>query len=86
MDDNLTLLTRINAKEILAAFKIDRLGRFQPLAEWLASFPARRLSHQILRFDDLVGQHGLPGATYWTNSPAALTLKVSSMYRDAGRC
>jgi hypothetical protein len=62
MDDNLTLLTQINAKEILAAFKIDRLGRFQPLAEWLASFPARRLSRQILRFDDLVGQHGLAAA------------------------
>ena len=62
MDDNLTLLTRANAKEILAAFKLDRLGRFQPLAEWLASFPARRLSRQILRFDDLVGQHGLAAA------------------------
>ena len=62
MDDNLTLLTRANAKEILAAFKFDRMGRFQPLAEWLASFPARRLSRQILRFDDLVGQHGLAAA------------------------
>src|SRR5262245_43552648 len=62
MDDNLTLLTRTNAREILAAFKFDRLGRFQPLAEWLASFPARRLSRQILRFDDLVGQHGLAAA------------------------
>lgn len=59
MDDNLTLLSRANAKEILAAFKLDRLGRFQPLAEWLASFPACRLSRQILRCDDLVGQHGL---------------------------
>src|SRR4029453_12469698 len=62
MDDNLTLLTRVNAKEILAAFKFDRLGRSQPLAECLVSFPARRLSHQILRFDDLVGRHGLAAA------------------------
>ena len=62
MDDTLTLLTRANAQEILAAFKLDRLGRFQPLAEWLASFPARRLSRQILRFDDLVGQQGLAAA------------------------
>jgi len=42
MVDNLTLLTRANAREILAAFKLDRLGRFQPLVDWLASFPARR--------------------------------------------
>jgi hypothetical protein len=62
MDDNLTLLTRTNAREILAAFKLDRLGRFQPLADSLASFPARRLSRQILRFDNLVGQHGLAAA------------------------
>jgi Acyltransferase len=62
MDDVLTLLTRANAREILAAFKLDRLGRFQPLADWLASFPARRFSHHLLRFDDLVGQHGLAAA------------------------
>jgi hypothetical protein len=62
MDDNLALLTRANAREILAAFKIDRLGRLQPAAEWLASFPARRLSRQILRFDDIVGRDGLAAA------------------------
>lgn len=62
MVDNLTLLTRANAREILAAFKLDRLGRFQPLADCLASFAVRRLSRQILRFDDLVGRHGLAAA------------------------
>jgi hypothetical protein len=62
MVDDLTLLTRANAREILAAFKLDRLGRLQPLADCLASFPARRLSRQILRFDDLVGRHGLAAA------------------------
>jgi hypothetical protein len=62
MDDILTLLTRANAREVLAAFKLDRLGCFQPLADWLASFPARRLSRQILRFDDLAGRHGLAAA------------------------
>ena len=62
MDDVLTLLTRANAREMLAAFKLDRLGRFQPLADWLASFPARRFSRQILQFDDLVGRQGLAAA------------------------
>jgi hypothetical protein len=62
MVDKLTSLTRANARELLAAFKLDRLGPFQPLADWLASFPARRLSCQLLRFDDLVGQHGLAAA------------------------
>jgi hypothetical protein len=62
MDDNLTMLTRANAREMLAAFKLDRLGYLQPLADWLASFPARRLSRKIMRCDDLVGQHGLAAA------------------------
>jgi hypothetical protein len=62
MGDILTLLTRANAREILAAFKLDRLGCLQPLADWLASFPARRLSRQILRFDELAGQQGLAAA------------------------
>jgi hypothetical protein len=62
MDDNLALLTRANAREILAAFKLDGLGRVRPAAEWLVSFPARRLSRQILRFDAIVGRHGLAAA------------------------
>jgi Acyltransferase len=62
MDDILTLLTRANAREILTAFKLDHLGRLQPVADWLASFPARQLSRKILRFDDLVGRHGLAAA------------------------
>jgi 1-acyl-sn-glycerol-3-phosphate acyltransferase len=59
MEDNFTLLTRANARDILAAFKLDRLGPFNAIAESLASIPARRLSRHILRFDDLVGQNGL---------------------------
>jgi hypothetical protein len=65
MGDILTLLTQANAREILAAFKLDRLGCLQPLADWLVSLPARRLSRQILRFDELAGQQGLAaGARY----------------------
>jgi hypothetical protein len=68
MVDNLTALSRANARELLAAFKLDRLGPLQPVAEWLARFPARRLSRKILRFDDLVGQYGLAtGGRYFLN-------------------
>src|SRR5262245_40274290 len=62
MVDKLTLLTRANAREILAAFKLDRLGLFQPLVDYLASFPARRFSRQILRFDELLAKNGLAAA------------------------
>ena len=62
MDTSLTMLTRANVREVLAAFKLDRLGRLQPFADWLASFPARRLSRQILQFDDIVRLRGLAAA------------------------
>src|SRR5262245_21996102 len=65
MDDVLTLLTRANAREILAAFKLDRLGCFQPLADWVASFPARRFSRHLMRLDDLVGRHGLAAGGHY---------------------
>ncbi|MFT3816156.1 MAG: 1-acyl-sn-glycerol-3-phosphate acyltransferase [Rubrivivax sp.] len=59
MDDALSLLTKANTREILAAFKLHRLGRFQSAVEWLARIPARRLSRKMLHFDDLVGRCGL---------------------------
>jgi len=62
MDDALSLLTRVNAREMLAAFKLDRLGCLRPLAEFLARFPARRLSRHILLFDHIAAQHGLAAA------------------------
>ena len=42
MDDTLTLLTQANAREILAAFKLDRMRRFQALADWLGHWGRSR--------------------------------------------
>lgn len=60
--DALTLLTRANAREMLSAFKLERLKYVRPVAELLARFPARRLSRCLLRFDDIAGHHGLAAA------------------------
>ena len=62
MDSALTLLTRTNAREMLAAFKLDRSRYLRPLVEFFARFPARRLSRQILWFDHIAGQDGLAAA------------------------
>lgn len=62
MEDALTKLTRANAREMLVAFKLERLKYMRPLAEMLASVPARRLSRFLLRFDDCAGRHGLAAA------------------------
>jgi len=62
MDDARTLLTRANARELLTAFKLDRMECLRPLVEFLARFPARRLSRHILWFDHIAGQHGLAAA------------------------
>ena len=53
MDDSLTLLTRANAREILAAFKLDRLGRFQPaggMAGELSRAPAVSSDPAVRRY------------------------------------
>jgi hypothetical protein len=85
MIDNLTLLTRANAREMMAAFKLDRLGSFQPPANWLASFPARRLSRQILRFDDLLGQHGLATAGRYMLEEFTSSLRIEGQ-QHVPRC
>ena len=88
MDDRLTLLTRANAREILAAFKLDRLGRISP---WQIGWRGFLRDDFLVKFCDSTSSWAstgsrLPGATYWRNSPAAFALKVGSMSRDVARC
>jgi 1-acyl-sn-glycerol-3-phosphate acyltransferase len=85
MDDRLSQLSRANAREILAAFKLDRLGPFQPVAEWVAGFPARRLSRQILRFDEIVGKHGLAAGGRYLLDEFTGSVRIEGQ-RHVSRC
>jgi 1-acyl-sn-glycerol-3-phosphate acyltransferase len=58
-ETQLDTLTRLNANDLVTAFRLDRLERIRPLVDALARIPARRFSRQILEFDQVVGQHGL---------------------------
>jgi 1-acyl-sn-glycerol-3-phosphate acyltransferase len=52
-------LTRLNAADLVHAFKLDSLPFSNRLASWAARYPARRFSRQIVQFDTLVGEAGL---------------------------
>jgi 1-acyl-sn-glycerol-3-phosphate acyltransferase len=55
----LDALTALNARDLVTAFKLDRLHVVRGLIDALTRIPARRFSRQILAFDQLVAEHGL---------------------------
>jgi Acyltransferase len=61
-DQQLDDLTRLNANDLVTAFKLDRIGPLRGLIDTLAQVPARRFSRQIAEFDRLVGDQGLAAA------------------------
>jgi 1-acyl-sn-glycerol-3-phosphate acyltransferase len=68
MDRQLDDLTRLNANDLVTAFKLDRLGALRGVADALARVPARRFARQIAAFDQLVGEQGLAaGGRYILN-------------------
>lgn len=58
----LQLLTRYNAGDLIAAFKLDRLRHARGVLELLCRVPARRFSRQLIGFDRIVAEQGLPAA------------------------
>lgn len=60
--EQLRLLTLNNAKDLIAAFKLDRLRWAHGALELLCWVPARRFSRQLVAFDQIVGERGLPAA------------------------
>jgi 1-acyl-sn-glycerol-3-phosphate acyltransferase len=67
-DRQLDELTRLNANDLVTAFKLDRTGPLRGIVDTLAQVPARRFSRQIAEFDRLVGAQGLAaGGRYILN-------------------
>jgi 1-acyl-sn-glycerol-3-phosphate acyltransferase len=58
--EQLHLLTLNNTKDLIAAFQLDRLRWARGLLELLCWVPARRFARQLIAFDRLVGEQGLP--------------------------
>jgi len=55
----LDALTELNARDLVTAFKLDRLSHIRGLIDLLARIPARRFSRQVLAFDQQVADYGL---------------------------
>jgi 1-acyl-sn-glycerol-3-phosphate acyltransferase len=61
-EDQLEALTRLNAEDLVTAFKLDRLRPARGLIDGLARLPARRFSRQVARCDQIVATQGLAAA------------------------
>lgn len=61
----LEILTQINTDDMLGAFGLKDLRRGRSLVAWLCHRPALRFAEQILHYDRLVGQQGLPAGGSW---------------------
>jgi 1-acyl-sn-glycerol-3-phosphate acyltransferase len=53
-------LREFNLREVLAAYRLDRLGPITPVARRLLTDPANRFADDILAFDDAMGRGGVP--------------------------
>lgn len=58
-ESDLEVLTRLNAQDLVTAFKLDQLRWLHPFATALARIPARRFSRQLQQVDQLIGEQGL---------------------------
>jgi hypothetical protein len=76
-EEQLRLLTLNNSKDLIAAFKLDRIRWLRGLLELLCWVPARRFSRQIAEFDRLVGASGLPAGGRYILERFARTFEVA---------
>lgn len=65
LEDQLTMLTRINTDDLLHAFGFSATKREQRLVRALAYLPARRFARQVAAYDARVGTDGLQTASSW---------------------
>ncbi len=58
-ETQLEMLTRLNAQDLITAFRLDQVPLVHPLMQGLARIPARRFSRQLQQVDQLIGEQGL---------------------------
>ncbi len=63
--NQLDALTRINLGDVYEALGVAHWRRGRALLDALFWLPARRFARQVIHFDNLVGERGLPAAAEW---------------------
>jgi hypothetical protein len=58
-ENRLELLTQVCVDDIISAFGLGSVSHGRTILESLSRIPARRLAHQILTYDTIVGESGL---------------------------
>ncbi|MBV9790133.1 MAG: hypothetical protein JOZ51_18235, partial [Chloroflexi bacterium] len=63
--EQLAMLSRVNTDDLLGGIGLGDVRRGRRLLERLFAFPARRFARQVIAYDDLVGDAGLPAGGAW---------------------
>ena len=64
-ESRLELITQVCVDDIISAFGLGSVSHGRAILESLARIPARRLAHQILTYDTIVGESGLRTGGAW---------------------
>jgi hypothetical protein len=64
-EGHLERLTQLCVDDFISAFGLGRTSHWRAVMESIARIPARRLAHQILTYDTIVGESGLGTAGAW---------------------
>lgn len=72
----LSALARLNAEELVKAFKLDQFTSLQRIATCAVSRPAKRLAAQMMEFDRISGEQGLAAAGNFVLNQFARSVKI----------
>ena len=64
-DDHLERLTQLCVDDLISAFGLGEVSHGRAVMESISRIPARRLAHQILTYDKIVGESGLGTGGAW---------------------
>ena len=82
-DAQVEVLARVCADDLIGAFGLGDLGpgAARSLLRLLSSVPARRLARQIVTYDAVVGERGLPAGGEWALAQMAREVEVEGAER-----
>lgn len=79
--EQLALLSRVNTDDLLGGLGLGGIRHGRRLLEWLFQFPARRFAHDVITYDDAVGDAGLAAGGAWAIRRFAAGVTTSEQQR-----
>ena len=81
-DAHLAAAIAQNKRDMVQAFKLDRVGWLDQAATHLFDLPARHITHLVFEFDRRVGEQGLAAASAWLVDEFTASVQVEDNIPD----